>query len=126
MKNITLLLCNSYQDITEHQVVQPVKAYVTMSRQKTLHFNAVAVRNVRTTHKNSFTSRFRKPNQGDSYSNNRGDILFHEQPFLRSIFRRSLPGPADANAPERWEHFKNAVYNTVLSTFGKKTKKIAS
>ena len=37
----------------------------------------------------------------------------------------TLPGPVDANAPERWEHFKNAVYNTVLSTFGKKTKKTA-
>ena len=35
----------------------------------------------------------------------------------------TLPGPADANAPERWEHFKNAVYNSALSTFGKKTKK---
>ena len=30
----------------------------------------------------------------------------------------TLPGLADANASERWEHFKNAVY-----TFGKKTKK---
>ena len=37
----------------------------------------------------------------------------------------TLPGPADANAPERWEHFKNTVYNTALSTFGKKTKKTA-
>ena len=37
----------------------------------------------------------------------------------------TLPGLADANAPERWEHFKNAVYNTALSTFGKKTKKMA-
>ena len=34
-------------------------------------------------------------------------------------------GPAGANAPERWEHFKYAVYNTALSTFGKKTKKTA-
>ena len=37
----------------------------------------------------------------------------------------TVPGPADANAPERWEHVKNAVYNIALSTFGKKTKKTA-
>ena len=37
----------------------------------------------------------------------------------------TLPGPADANAPKGWEHFKNADYNTALSTFGKKTKKMA-
>ena len=37
----------------------------------------------------------------------------------------TLPGPDDANAPGRWEHFKNAVYNITLSTFGKKTKKKA-
>uniref|UniRef100_A0ABM5FP43 Craniofacial development protein 2-like n=1 Tax=Pogona vitticeps TaxID=103695 RepID=A0ABM5FP43_9SAUR len=37
----------------------------------------------------------------------------------------TLPGPANVNASERWEHFKNAVYNTALSTFGKKTKKMA-
>ena len=36
----------------------------------------------------------------------------------------TLPGPADENAPGRWEHFKNVVYNTTLSTFGK-TKKTA-
>ena len=36
-----------------------------------------------------------------------------------------LPGSEDANVPERWEHFKNAVYNTTLSTFVKKTKKMA-
>ena len=39
--------------------------------------------------------------------------------------KENLPGPADANAPEQWEHFKNTVYNTALSTFGKKTKKMA-
>ena len=37
----------------------------------------------------------------------------------------TLPGPADANTPEWWEHFKNVVYNIALSTFGKKTKKMA-
>ena len=37
----------------------------------------------------------------------------------------SASGPADAKAPERWEHFKNTVYNTALSTFGKNTKKMA-
>ena len=37
----------------------------------------------------------------------------------------TLPGPAEENAPEWWEHFKNAVHNTALSTFGKKTKKMA-
>ena len=37
----------------------------------------------------------------------------------------TLPGLAEANAPELWEHFKNTVYNTALSTFGKKTKKTA-
>ena len=35
----------------------------------------------------------------------------------------TLPGPAEANAPEQWEHVRNAVYNTALFTFGKKTKK---
>ena len=41
------------------------------------------------------------------------------------MLEETLPGLADANAPERWEHFKNAVYNTTFSTFGKKTKKMA-
>ena len=44
---------------------------------------------------------------------------------LPKHLRKPLQGPVDANAPERWEHFKNAVYNTALSTFGKKTKKTA-
>ena len=39
--------------------------------------------------------------------------------------QETLPGPADANAPEQWEYFKNTVYNTTLSTLGKKTKKMA-
>ena len=37
----------------------------------------------------------------------------------------TLSGLTDANAPERWEHFTNAVYNTTLSTFGRKTKTTA-
>ena len=39
------------------------------------------------------------------------------------VFEETLPVLADANVPERWEHFKNAAYNIALSTFGKKTKK---
>ena len=46
------------------------------------------------------------------------------QEFAHAL-EETLPGLADGNAPERWEHFKNAAYNTALSTFGKKTKKMA-
>ena len=52
----------------------------------------------------------------------------HDQRKVKEFaqaLKETLPGPADANAPERWEHFSNAVYNTALSTFGKKTKKTA-
>ena len=37
----------------------------------------------------------------------------------------SLPGPPTANAQDRWEHFRDAVYNAAMSTFGKKTSKSA-
>ena len=40
------------------------------------------------------------------------------------VLEDSLPGPP-ANAQDRWEHFRDAVYNAVLSTFGKKTSKSA-
>ena len=35
----------------------------------------------------------------------------------------SLPGPPPANAQDRWEHFRDAVFNTTMSTFGKTTSK---
>eukprot|EP00745_Piridium_sociabile_P043277 TRINITY_DN8831_c0_g1_i1.p1 TRINITY_DN8831_c0_g1~~TRINITY_DN8831_c0_g1_i1.p1 ORF type:complete len:1016 (+),score=240.62 TRINITY_DN8831_c0_g1_i1:1061-4108(+) len=38
---------------------------------------------------------------------------------------KSLPGPPNTNAVERWEHFRDAVYNAAMSTFGKKTSKSA-
>uniref|UniRef100_A0ABM5FF36 Uncharacterized protein n=1 Tax=Pogona vitticeps TaxID=103695 RepID=A0ABM5FF36_9SAUR len=52
----------------------------------------------------------------------------HDQRKVKEFaqaLEETLPGPANVNAPERWEHFKNTVYNTALSTFGKKTRKMA-
>ena len=37
----------------------------------------------------------------------------------------SLPVPPSANAQDRWKHFRDAVYNAAMSTFGKKTSKSA-
>ena len=37
----------------------------------------------------------------------------------------SLPGPPTANIQERWEHFRDTVYNAAKSIFGKKTSKSA-
>ena len=44
--------------------------------------------------------------------------------FVRAI-ERSLPGPSITNAQERWEHFREAVYNAAMSTYGRKTTKSA-
>jgi len=33
----------------------------------------------------------------------------------------SFPGPPTANAQERWQHFRDSIYNAAMSTFGKKT-----
>ena len=50
-------------------------------------------------------------------------------PYLLSFFAQvledSLPGPPTANAQDRWKHFRDAVYNAAMSTFGKKTSKSA-
>ena len=35
----------------------------------------------------------------------------------------SLPDPPTANAQDRWEHFRDVIYNAAMSTFGKKTSK---
>ena len=32
----------------------------------------------------------------------------------------SLPGPPTANVQDRWEHFRDAVNNAAMSTFGKR------
>ena len=44
--------------------------------------------------------------------------------FARAL-EESFPGPPDANACDRWEHFKNAVQSADLSIFGRKTNKSA-
>ena len=44
--------------------------------------------------------------------------------FVQAL-QETLPGLADANAPEQWEHSNKGFCNTALSTFGKKTKKMA-
>ena len=41
------------------------------------------------------------------------------------VLEDSLPGPPTANAQDRWEHSRDAVYNAAMSTFGKKTSKSA-
>ena len=41
------------------------------------------------------------------------------------VLEDSLPGPPTANAQDRWKHFRDAVYNAAMSTFGKKTGKSA-
>ena len=41
------------------------------------------------------------------------------------VLEDSLPGPPTANAQDRWKHFRDAVYNAAMSTFGKKTSKSA-
>ena len=41
------------------------------------------------------------------------------------VLEDSLPGPPTANAQDQWEHFRDAVYNAAMSTFGKKTSKSA-
>ena len=41
------------------------------------------------------------------------------------VLEDSLPGPSTANAQDRWKHFRDAVYNTAMPTFGKKTSKSA-
>ena len=40
-------------------------------------------------------------------------------------FEESLPGPSSASALERWEHFRDALYNATMTTFGKKISKSA-
>ncbi|XP_063596220.1 uncharacterized protein LOC134773073 [Penaeus indicus] len=37
------------------------------------------------------------------------------------VLEESLPGPPDASALERWEHFRDTMYNATMTTFGKKT-----
>ena len=41
------------------------------------------------------------------------------------VLEDSFPGPPTANAQDRWKHFRDAVYNAAMSTFGKKTSKSA-
>ncbi|XP_076449088.1 uncharacterized protein LOC143285578 [Babylonia areolata] len=41
------------------------------------------------------------------------------------VLEDSLSGPPTANAQDRWEYFRDAVYNAAMSTFGKKTSKSA-
>ncbi|XP_050703781.1 uncharacterized protein LOC126989216 [Eriocheir sinensis] len=41
------------------------------------------------------------------------------------ILEESLPGPSSETACDRWEHFRDVVYNAAISTFGKKTSKSA-
>ena len=41
------------------------------------------------------------------------------------VLENSFPGPPTANAQDRWKHFRDAVYNAAMSTFGKKTSKSA-
>ena len=41
------------------------------------------------------------------------------------MLKDSLPGPPTANAQDRWEHFRDAVYNAAMSTFGKNFSKSA-
>ena len=38
------------------------------------------------------------------------------------VLKDSLPDPPTANAQGLWQHFRDAVYNAVMSTSGKKTK----
>ncbi|XP_069992720.1 uncharacterized protein [Penaeus vannamei] len=33
----------------------------------------------------------------------------------------SFPGPPTANAQQRWQYFRDSIYNAAMSTFGKKT-----
>lgn len=44
--------------------------------------------------------------------------------FARAL-EDTLSGPSSANASERWGHFRDAVYNAAMSTFGKKASKSA-
>ena len=41
------------------------------------------------------------------------------------ILKKSLPGSPTATAKERWEHFRDVVYDAALNTFGKKISKSA-
>lgn len=41
--------------------------------------------------------------------------------FITTL-KKSLPGPSDGNAWDRWEYFRDAVHSTAISTFGKKNK----
>ena len=42
-----------------------------------------------------------------------------------SALEESIDGSSNTSACERWDHFRDTVYNTALSIFGKKTKKSA-
>ena len=44
--------------------------------------------------------------------------------FVR-VLDESLPGSPGASARERWEYFRDSVYNAAVTTFGKKTSKSA-
>ena len=41
------------------------------------------------------------------------------------MLEESIPGPFGASALERWEHFRDAMYNAAMTIFGKKTSKSA-
>ena len=41
------------------------------------------------------------------------------------MLEKSLSGPFGVSALERWEHFRDAMYNAAMTTFGKKTSKSA-
>ena len=41
------------------------------------------------------------------------------------VLEEFLPGPSGTSALERWEHFRDAVYNAAMTVFGKKTSKSA-
>ena len=38
---------------------------------------------------------------------------------------KSFLDPSDASSLERWEHFRDTVYNAAMTTFGEKTSKLA-
>ena len=49
----------------------------------------------------------------------------HIKVEFAQVLEDSLPGPPTSNAQDRWKHFRDAVYNAAMSTFGKKTRKSA-
>ena len=45
--------------------------------------------------------------------------------FARAL-EDTLSGQSSANASERWENFRETVYNATMSTFGKKASKFGA